>query len=342
MLSKPAAPPVATAATPAGAGAAPDLLWRRCRHGTGRRGSRKDTPRTIAGIAISDPDGDPQTVTLNVTQGTHHRVTLTVANGTAIVNSNGTFTYRPATGFVGTDTFIYRVSDGAGGFVDRAERIVATRSIVRAGEIESATLSEARTTGPGVFVLPAVAAIEAELAVASANARTASSPFATSAEPDRPRDMAPTESVAATTDRSMPTAVRRGASPGAPSFTQQLRSAAIDRRANPSAPAMPDADRHAPSMNHRYGPPVLLQRATALAVSIVIVSCSVVQPKPLTGQPLSYAEQEPITGPIGLDTAIARALKYNLDYRLKLMERAPLGYLLLRRPIASVREWTGL
>lgn len=214
------------------------------------------------------------------------------------------------------------MSDGADGFVDRTERIVATQSIVHAGEIESATLSEARTTAPGVFVLPAVAAIKAELAVASANARTASSSFATSAEPDRLRDTAPTESVAATTDRSMPAAVRRGASPGAPSFTQQLRSAAIDPRANPSAPAMPDADRHAPSMNHRYGPPVLLQRATALAVSIVIVGCSVVQSKPLTGQPLSYAEQEPITGPIGLDTAIARAPKYNLDYRFNLMERA--------------------
>ena len=140
--------------------------------------------RPVSGrLTGTDVDNDPLTFSL---QGAP-------ANGTAIVNADGTFTYRPATGFVGTDTFIYRVSDGAGGVVDRTERIVATRSIVRAGEIESATLSEARTTGPGVFVLPAVAAIEAEVAVASANARTASSPFATGAEPDRPRDMAPTE-----------------------------------------------------------------------------------------------------------------------------------------------------
>lgn len=35
-----------------------------------------------------------------------------------------------------------------------------------------------------------------------------------------------------------------------------------------------------------------------------------------------YLNQEPITGPITLETAIARSLKYNLDYRLKQMESA--------------------
>ncbi|MBW7902781.1 MAG: TolC family protein [Rhodocyclaceae bacterium] len=35
-----------------------------------------------------------------------------------------------------------------------------------------------------------------------------------------------------------------------------------------------------------------------------------------------YADQEPITGPIGFHEAAARALKYNLDYKLKLMEDA--------------------
>jgi outer membrane protein TolC len=37
---------------------------------------------------------------------------------------------------------------------------------------------------------------------------------------------------------------------------------------------------------------------------------------------MMYADQEPITGPIGFYEALARALKYNLDYRLKLMENA--------------------
>lgn len=35
-----------------------------------------------------------------------------------------------------------------------------------------------------------------------------------------------------------------------------------------------------------------------------------------------YTEQEPITAPITLDEAVARTLKYNLDYRLKKMESA--------------------
>ncbi len=35
-----------------------------------------------------------------------------------------------------------------------------------------------------------------------------------------------------------------------------------------------------------------------------------------------YKDQEPVTGPISLSEAIARALKYNLDQRVKLMERA--------------------
>jgi len=37
---------------------------------------------------------------------------------------------------------------------------------------------------------------------------------------------------------------------------------------------------------------------------------------------LMYADQEPVTGPISFHEASARALKYNLDYRLKLMENA--------------------
>jgi outer membrane protein TolC/ketosteroid isomerase-like protein len=69
----------------------------------------------------------------------------------------------------------------------------------------------------------------------------------------------------------------------------------------------------------------------AVACTLVLAGCAVT-PEPLKSeevrkrtaadQYLLYAEQEPITGPIDLNTAIARALKYSLDYRLKLMERA--------------------
>jgi outer membrane protein TolC len=67
------------------------------------------------------------------------------------------------------------------------------------------------------------------------------------------------------------------------------------------------------------------------ACALALAGCAVT-PEPLkreevrdrlaSDQYLLYAEQEPIIGPIDVNTAIARALKYNLDYRLKLMERA--------------------
>ncbi|MFC3144280.1 cadherin-like domain-containing protein, partial [Psychromarinibacter halotolerans] len=50
----------------------------------------------------TDPDGDPLTV---VSVGTP-------SNGALVDNGDGTFTYTPDTGFVGTDSFTYTVSDG--------------------------------------------------------------------------------------------------------------------------------------------------------------------------------------------------------------------------------------
>ncbi len=72
-------------------------------------------------------------------------------------------------------------------------------------------------------------------------------------------------------------------------------------------------------------------RWTPLAVAVALTGCAV------TPQPLSVADrqatlaadrqamfgsQEPLTGPVTLQEAMARALKYNLDYRVKLMEEA--------------------
>jgi hypothetical protein len=51
----------------------------------------------------SDPDGDPLTVTA-LTQP---------ANGTAVLNPDGTVTYTPDPDFVGEDSFTYRASDGS-------------------------------------------------------------------------------------------------------------------------------------------------------------------------------------------------------------------------------------
>ncbi|MGC2857217.1 TolC family protein [Novispirillum sp. DQ9] len=68
------------------------------------------------------------------------------------------------------------------------------------------------------------------------------------------------------------------------------------------------------------------------AASAVALSACAVTPEPLTQQEVSaalqqdlgkmFADQEPITAPVTLHEAMARAIKYNLDHRLKLMEEA--------------------
>lgn len=56
-------------------------------------------------ITATDPDGDALT----------YQLSSLPANGTAVVNPDGTFTYTPAAGFVGTDSFTILISDGKGG-----------------------------------------------------------------------------------------------------------------------------------------------------------------------------------------------------------------------------------
>ena len=67
--------------------------------------TNEDTPVTISVLANdSDPDGDPLTVQ-----------SANAANGTVVINANGTITYTPALNFNGTDTITYTISDGQGG-----------------------------------------------------------------------------------------------------------------------------------------------------------------------------------------------------------------------------------
>ncbi|MGQ7960134.1 Ig-like domain-containing protein [Pseudomonas sp. SP16.1] len=65
-----------------------------------------NTAVTIAVLANdSDPDGDSLSVT-----------TISgVSNGTTKLNSNGTISFTPASGFSGTSSFSYSISDGKGG-----------------------------------------------------------------------------------------------------------------------------------------------------------------------------------------------------------------------------------
>ncbi|MDL9999411.1 TolC family protein [Variovorax sp. J22P240] len=72
--------------------------------------------------------------------------------------------------------------------------------------------------------------------------------------------------------------------------------------------------------------------SAAMGTALLLSACGSMEPTPYTQDELRkrvsddkvrmYADQEPVTLPITFYEAAARALKYNLDYRLKLMESA--------------------
>lgn len=75
----------------------------------------------------------------------------------------------------------------------------------------------------------------------------------------------------------------------------------------------------------------LVRSVTAGFATLTLVGCAIT-PVPLSSTDVRtrinadqfkiYSDQEPVFKPIGFNEAIARSLKYNLDYRLKLMESA--------------------
>ncbi|WP_313912552.1 Ig-like domain-containing protein [Tahibacter sp.] len=71
--------------------------------------SAQTPPATPVRIAVLRNDSDPDDDVLSVTS------VGTPAHGAAVLNSDGTLTYTPATGFEGSDAFSYVISDGRGG-----------------------------------------------------------------------------------------------------------------------------------------------------------------------------------------------------------------------------------
>ena len=83
-------------------------------------------------------------------------------------------------------------------------------------------------------------------------------------------------------------------------------------------------------MNNRI-PPFALRLTTA-CLPLLLAACGSIAPKAFSTDEIRdraaqdvlsmYQDQEPISAPIDFHEAAARALKYNLDYKLKLMETA--------------------
>ena len=70
----------------------------------------------------------------------------------------------------------------------------------------------------------------------------------------------------------------------------------------------------------------------AAAAVLLLSGCSVTAPNQLSSDDMlrlanldqmqMFGRQEPVTAAITMDEAVARALKYNLEHRLSMMERA--------------------
>ena len=67
----------------------------------------QDTPLVVPPPGVLANDSDPEGAPLTATQNS------APANGALTVNSDGSFTYTPAAGFSGADSFTYRASDGS-------------------------------------------------------------------------------------------------------------------------------------------------------------------------------------------------------------------------------------
>ena len=77
---------------------------------------------TVSPVAVTDSatttKNTPVTISVLANDTLNGAVTPTVVthptNGTAVENTDGTIEYRPYTGFVGTDSFVYEICNGAG------------------------------------------------------------------------------------------------------------------------------------------------------------------------------------------------------------------------------------
>ncbi len=102
--------------------------------------TNEDTSVTISVLTNdSDPDGDPLSV-----------ISASAANGSVVINANGTITYTPNANFNGSDTITYRISDGQGGFANAT--VAVTIAAVNDAPVATAIAPRANLDGAIVSV----------------------------------------------------------------------------------------------------------------------------------------------------------------------------------------------
>ena len=87
-----------------------------------------------SGLLAGDSDVDGNSLTASLETGP--------ANGTVVVNANGSFTYTPNANFTGNDSFTYRVSDGNGG----SDVATATITVAASNDLPTA-VADSYTVG---------------------------------------------------------------------------------------------------------------------------------------------------------------------------------------------------
>ncbi len=107
----------------------------------------KNTTLTIAAPGVLTNDTDPQHDPLTAT------IVATTKHGVLTLNANGSFVYVPTTGFAGTDTFTYQVSDGSKSDTATVTITVTDRAPVAANNSYTTVENTALTVAAGTGVL---------------------------------------------------------------------------------------------------------------------------------------------------------------------------------------------
>ncbi len=110
----------------------------------------ENTPLTITapGVLVNDSDGDDNVVEpLRVTEFTQP------ANGTVVLNADGSFTYTPNSGFFGVDTFVYTMDDTFNpDLPDTAEVTITVEAVPEGLSINDVTVTEGNPDGPDATI----------------------------------------------------------------------------------------------------------------------------------------------------------------------------------------------